>query len=397
MSISKPYVSALLSCLLAAACAPAELDDEHDAEGAESTQADEPEETGDAAAALYNSPGNNVRFMGASDWAWHSTVSVSTNVPGMGDVQCTGTIIGPRHVITAASCMPSTSSKIGFFWNGLPDDAFTPRAGVVRVFERAGVNATTNWQDSGHVSWNIAVLELDRNVPWQVPAWLNSRDPAYGSWTYQAGLGAHNGDPATFGILAEHATTVRQSGSNYNLSWLLTDDPASPEGLAGTRGGDTGGPLYAWGPAWGVHAPGSLAGSGGLPPGQAMMLLGVYSGTNPWDAFGNRAGYTLISRRNHEFIMTAMGMKVNDHIGRLRTGEEIASFDASGWDAIACTDMCAKRPECVASNMFEETAARRWTCSLLRTVTGTQAYFGSTSSSKTSAPCVRDAAGICRL
>ncbi|KYF65119.1 hypothetical protein BE11_05915 [Sorangium cellulosum] len=386
-----------MSCLLAAACAPVELADEQSDVGAESTEADELEETGDASAALYDGSGNNVRFLGATDWAWHSTVSVNTDVPGIGAVRCTGTIIGPRHVITAASCMPSTRSMIGFFWNGAPDDAFTPRAKVERVFERAGVNATTNWQDPSHVSWNIAVLELDRTVPWQVPAWLNSRDPAYGSLAFQTGLGAHNGDPSKFGILAEHVTSVRQSGSNYALSWLLTNDPASAEGTAGTRGGDTGGPLYAWGPAWGVHALGSLGGPNGLPPGQAMTLLGVYSGTNPWDSFGNRAGYTLISPRNHEFIMSAMGMKTRDLIGRLRTGEEIASFDATGWDEIACTDVCAKRPECVASNLFEEPSMRRWTCSLLRTMTGTQAFFGGTSSSKTSASCSRDATGICRL
>jgi hypothetical protein len=309
-------------------------------------------------------------------------------------------------VVTAASCFPSTSSTVEFFWplgpNGeiWPDDDFTPRANVRHVYEHIGVTPTTNWQDSHGEYFNIAVLELDRDVPWQVPAWIGGGNLDAGSSAFQVGLGAHNNNPQSFGKMAEHVTTLRASGSNYPGTWLLTNDPASGEGTAGTHGGDTGGPLYGWGPSWSADDEGSLGGGGGLPSGQAMTLLGVYSGTNPWDFFGNRAGYTLLIGVVIDFLHEAMGIGPVQQPGQHMLGNVIESFPVVGFTG-ECEARCLKHHDCVAlTQVFTLNSSSPDTCNLLRQVTGWSTFGTDPSVSRTrgtTGPCHLDENGICRL
>lgn len=392
------HASRRIACLFALATA-AGCTASAEGEPQSQEQVDTREIPGRVSAKLVNSSSNNARFEGSGDWAWHSTVAVFTNVPGMGSVECTGTIIGPHHVITAASCFPSTTSTIGFFWNGAADDAFTPRANVLHVYERSGVSATTDWKDSSGNQYNIAVLQLDRDVPWQVPAWLNSPDPTPGTWGFQVGLGPLNNNPSTFGIMQEHQTTVRGEGawgSDFFHNHMLTDDPAAADGSAGTRGGDMGGPMYGWGPAYGGHGEGSIGGGGGLPAGQAMSIWGVYAGRNPWNAFGDRAEYTNLSWRNLDFITKAMGLHVSDLVGWQRLGTVLDTIDVTGQSGWACPDMCLKRRSCVAENTVS--VGSTVTCTLLSAVSGTSQYnYASSSSKSATGACTLDATGICRL
>jgi hypothetical protein len=307
-------------------------------------------------------------------------------------------------VITAASCLPSAgSTTIGFFWDGQPDDAFTPRANVLNVYEPAGVQGP-NWRDPQSNVFDVAVLELDRNVPWQVPAWLTEATLGEEGDTFlQVGLGPHNNHAASFGQMAEHWSAVRgdgfgNGGSSVNQNWWLVNDAVSVDDV---RGGDTGGPLYAWGPSWGGQDEGSLAG-GGLPPGQAMALVGVNSGnaiTNTWD-WGPRAGYTAMTLSVIDFVMRALGIGPPNYTDNVPVGTSIGSI--STIYPQDCEDLCVKNYGCVAYSWVPVVVTHPGTCTIFSGITGwttvyPQRVIAAWGQKLSTGPCNPDSSGICRL
>jgi hypothetical protein len=69
-------------------------------------------------------------------WLLGSTVVVST-----GRHRCTGFIIGPRHVITAAHCIPRPHADVRFYLSGASFPSSTPAyTEAVEVYEMRGVD-----------------------------------------------------------------------------------------------------------------------------------------------------------------------------------------------------------------------------------------------------------------
>jgi hypothetical protein len=295
-----PFTLVVLSVpLVAAACAVG---------AAPPDGTDVPEPVGGSAAALNSGSGNAPRQETAGDWGWHSTVSVNVHFdlpfapPGTPQLTrvCTGVLVDWTHVMTTGDCVGTLggtshrSIDVGFFWNGVNDDAASPHRNVLRIFERDGVqqpwDTSASWVDAIGCDANVAILELDGPSPRQPPAWLPSDSiadtPVASSWAYAVGLGPHDDVPSTAGLMFEHGTTVRGQGfggggSYYSTAHLLTQD--SIDGAE-----DEGGPLYQWSSAAAARIPTTASDPILNEP---MKLVGIYTGQDPWDSFGNRAQY----------------------------------------------------------------------------------------------------------
>lgn len=183
---------------------------------------------------------------------------------------CTGTVVAPRVVVTAAHCLEGVTSpnQIGF---ALGPNAFRPQK-VILVSA-----ATVHPQyDARNIRNDIAVLRLasDAGV---TPVPIATKAPVVGQSLVFVGYGMSNGRTgAGFGTKRQVTMKIAQLGATQF---------AYAEANKNTCGGDSGGPAFA------TDANGALSVAGVTSYGDATCVqYGVDTRTDVYGAFVKQAG-----------------------------------------------------------------------------------------------------------
>jgi Trypsin len=187
---------------------------------------------------------------------------IEIDEPGNVIGTCSGTLISPTVVMTAAHCVYDKTKKgnlIGIVKpskisirvgsTDVSDPSLGVAAGVVAVLPQPYYR----W-DGSHHNHDVALLALDRALP-QQPATLAEQRPDTGKQLLIAGYGSTStNDPSEPSALkaalidAADPTSCHLVSETFDPSWLFcgaaATDPAFPGGTACY--GDSGGPAFAY-------------------------------------------------------------------------------------------------------------------------------------------------------
>jgi hypothetical protein len=155
--------------------------------------------------------------------------------------KCTATIIGPRHLLTAARCAPEKGGHAIFYTSNNPDyvaaDGSTART-IDAVSYPPGVDVLAgDYTDVNGKFADIAVVRLSSNIPaTSAVATLAWSYPSGGDdWGLKVGAGRHNGymnDDADLRGVPDQTYSDNGSGGHF-----LTEN-------AQNNVGDAGGPFF---------------------------------------------------------------------------------------------------------------------------------------------------------
>jgi V8-like Glu-specific endopeptidase len=179
--------------------------------------------------------------------------------------QCTGALVGPRHLLTVSHIVDwtNTNGKIGWlrFEPGYFDGDVFPPAHAVEIYSYDRIVTTT--VDDSEVASDYVVCVLDRNVG-DENGWFGSRiyDPNWDDYSYWS----HVGYPDDLGggcrPFFEGPITVKNS---WRPGFLEKGQGRNILIHASTSNGNSGGPFFGW---WdeGPYIVGVVCAAGSLNP-----------------------------------------------------------------------------------------------------------------------------------
>lgn len=151
---------------------------------------------------------------------------------------CTGSLVTPTHVITAAHCTPAVGDVVRFYTttNEVSTDPATFR-GIVDVDIRSGVMPSTDdYYDLNNKWADIAVVTLNAAAPAGTgSATMAWSYPGGGASTWKVGAGRHNGISNPDRLLLMKSDTTWSSNDNDGQI-LMNNEDMDP--------GDSGGGLW---------------------------------------------------------------------------------------------------------------------------------------------------------